>query len=785
MFVLGLLLGFGARQAAAQTVPTAGTIADQSLVGGGGQFVLDLTTVFSDADGDPLRFTPESSDPTVAAAALLGASTLTVTPVAVGAATILITAADTLTDGSVKDGSVETTFLVTVTAAANTAPTATAIADQSLVVGGAQFVLDLTTAFSDADGDTLTFMAESNNEAAATVAIQGTSILTVTAVAAGASTIIVTADDGNGGVVQTTFTVTVTAAVNTAPTAGTIADQSLVVGGAQFVLDLTTAFSDADGDTLTFMAESNNEAAATATIQGTSILTVTAVAAGTSTIIVTANDSNGGVVQTTFTVTVTAMINNAPAVQAAIDDQQLSVGDVPFTTDLNAVFTDPDEGDSLSFAAESDMPEVATAGIASAATLTITPIASGTATITVTATDERDNQVQTTFQVTVNSAPTAATIADQRLDGGSVFTQDLNAVFTDPDSTDTLVFGASSSNISVAIAGISGNDTLNVFARINVDDTATITVTADDGRGGQAQTSFNVRVTATANNPPSLQSRIDSLNLVVGGDPFIADLTTLFIDPDESDSLTFAASSDMPEVATAGISGAATLTVTPLTVGAATITVTADDDRGGAASTSFAVTVGINQAPAADTTLADRQLGGGSTYEVSLTEIFSDPDGDALAFSAASSDVSVATAVIVGKSTLNVTAVGLGSATITVIAEDANGRQAQLSFAVSVSVALDTDRFTLRPNYPNPFSPSTEIEYTVPSMGGAATVRLAVYTMAGRLVRVLVNGPRVSGLHRVTWDGADAAGMLVASGVYLYRLEAEGVIEVRQMLLLK
>jgi len=134
---------------------------------------------------------------------------------------------------------------------------------------------------------------------------------------------------------------------------------------------------------------------------------------------------------------------------------------------------------------------------------------------------------------------------------------------------------------------------------------------------------------------------------------------------------------------------------------------------------------------------------------------------------------------------LTVAAVGLGTATITVTANDGRGAQAHTSFAVNVRVKLETTIFTLRPNYPNPFNPSTVIEYTVPAAQDAAMVRLAVYTMAGRLVHVLVNGLRASGLHRVTWDGTDAAGTLVASGVYLYRLEAQGFIQIRPMLLMK
>ncbi|MCH7551741.1 MAG: pilus assembly protein, partial [Proteobacteria bacterium] len=74
-----------------------------------------------------------------------------------------------------------------------------------------------------------------------------------------------------------------------------------------------------------------------------------------------------------------------------------------------------------------------------------------------------------------------------------------------------------------------------------------------------------------------------------------------------------------------------------------TITVTANDGRGGQETTHFEAIVGINQAPTADSTLANQQLeAGGPPYQFELTEIFSDPNGDALVFSATSSDAGVA-----------------------------------------------------------------------------------------------------------------------------------------------
>ena len=88
-------------------------------------------------------------------------------------------------------------------------------------------------------------------------------------------------------------------------------------------------------------------------------------------------------------------------------------------------------------------------------------------------------------------------------------------------------------------------------------------------------------------------------------------------------------------------------------------------------------------------------------------------------------------------------------------------------------------------NYPNPFNPTTAITYTLPASAAREPVRLEVFDVAGRLVRVLVEGLQEPGTHRVTWDGTDAAGIPVASGVYLSRLHAGRHVQVNRMLLLK
>ena len=69
----------------------------------------------------------------------------------------------------------------------------------------------------------------------------------------------------------------------------------------------------------------------------------------------------------------------------------------------------------------------------------------------------------------------------------------------------------------------------------------------------------------------------------------------------------------------------------------------------------------------------------------------------------------------------------------------------------------------------SPLGPRTRISYTVPA--AEEPVRLDIYDVAGRLVRVLVNGVQEPGVHQVEWDGTDASGVPVASGAYLYRLQ--------------
>jgi len=90
--------------------------------------------------------------------------------------------------------------------------------------------------------------------------------------------------------------------------------------------------------------------------------------------------------------------------------------------------------------------------------------------------------------------------------------------------------------------------------------------------------------------------------------------------------------------------------------------------------------------------------------------------------------------------------------------------------------------FALDQNFPNPFNPTTTIQFALPS---DASVRLSVYDILGREVRSLVNTDMAAGYHNVAWDGRNNKGTSVASGIYIYRIEAGQFVSTKKMMLLK
>jgi hypothetical protein len=90
--------------------------------------------------------------------------------------------------------------------------------------------------------------------------------------------------------------------------------------------------------------------------------------------------------------------------------------------------------------------------------------------------------------------------------------------------------------------------------------------------------------------------------------------------------------------------------------------------------------------------------------------------------------------------------------------------------------------FTLRQNVPNPFNPSTRIDFELEKAG---SVSLSVYDVSGRLVANLFSGHLGEGAHEVTWNGKTNNGTTAATGVYLYVLKTETGMDSKRMVLLR
>ena len=365
---------------------------------------------------------------------------------------------------------------------------------------------------------------------------------------------------------------------NQAPLAsGAIQPQTVAVGQTVTV-DVSSYFTDPDGDALTFTAASSNAATASVAVSG-GVVTVTAAARGVVTVTVTARDPGGLSAQLAFTVTVP---NQGPVAVGAVPTQTVFVGEAA-SVDMGAYFNDPD-GDALSFAAASGDAGVVSIVIAGS-TVTITAVAPGATMVTVTAADPERMSAQQTLSVTVpNRRPVAVdTIPGQSVEPGQSVAVDLSPFFNDPDN-ETLSYAAASSNTGVATATVAGSSvTVSGVAA----GTVVVTVTASDPGQLSAQQRFTVTVRA-ANQAPEVASTITDLSLTVGetrdwrgGDHFR--------DPN-GDPLTYAVGSSNAAVVLAAASGGE-FGIVALSTGTATVTVTASDPGGLSARLSFQATV--------------------------------------------------------------------------------------------------------------------------------------------------------------------------------------------------
>ena len=186
------------------------------------------------------------------------------------------------------------------------------------------------------------------------------------------------------------------------------------------------------------------------------------------------------------------------------------------------------------------------------------------------------------------------------------------------------------------------------------------------------------------NSAPTVSTALGNIIIVSESGTKQVSLSGVFSDAD-NDALTITAGSSDEAKATVSVaSDGSSLTVNAQSRGTVTITVTADDGNGGTVSDTF--TVRVKAAPVVASAIGDLSLELGGDQDISLSDVFSDADGDALTFTATSTDLDVANALeFHGELTI----IGglAGSATVTVTAEDTDGNRVSDAFEVSVARA--------------------------------------------------------------------------------------------------
>ena len=316
----------------------------------------------------------------------------------------------------------------------------------------------------------------------------------------------------------------------------------------------------------------------------------------------------------------------------------------------------------------------------------------------------------------VEGPEAVGTVPAQTLLVGESVTLDMSPYFRDSDG-DPLLYSTSSSNDAITFASFAGT---SVTITGVAPGTATVTVTASDAAGLTADQRVAVTV-RTPNRAPETVGSIPAQS-IARGQTATLDVASYFRDPD-GDALTYTAATSNAAVVSAGISGNS-LTLTGVAPGTATVTVTARDPSGLTAAQSVAVTVRTpNRAPEAVGSMPAQSLAPGRTATLDVAPYFRDPDGDALAYRAASSDTAVVSVSMSGSS-LTLTGVAVGTATVTVLVVDPGDLAAVQQAAVTVSRAtapdlefsrVDPQDITVAPG------DTAVVEFTIRNAGNAAS----------------------------------------------------------------
>jgi VCBS repeat-containing protein len=401
----------------------------------------------------------------------------------------------TVTDG--QGGSSQATVSITV-AAVNDAPTSIAVADRANTAGNTVTVNE-SVAFSDVDGDALTYAA--TGLPPGLVINASTGVVSGSPTTPGSYVVTVSGTDPSGASTSQTFTWAIAAAPNNAPnTAGMLATQTANDGGT-FNLPTATAFTDPDGDTLSYSAAGLPPGLSINTSTGVISGTLTAGASqaangGVFTVVVTASDGRGGSAQQGFTLSVSNLAPTANADTASGNEDTAITGNV-LTNDRDA------DGDTLSVdTTPVSGPSHGTVVLNADGTFVYTPQANyfGNDSFSYTVRDANGATSVATVTVrvaSVNDAPITSTgPVAQSASVGAALSQDVASLFTDVDG-DALSF-----SVAGLPPGLSFDvGTGQITGTLTMAGSFSAVVTASDGRGGIATQTLSYTVAPAAVAP--------------------------------------------------------------------------------------------------------------------------------------------------------------------------------------------------------------------------------------------------------------------------------------------
>ena len=421
------------------------------------------------------------------------------------------------------------------------------------------------------------------------------------------------------------------------------------------------------------------------------------------------SDGFGGAASVVVTVMVTD-VNEAPQQDlSSLQQVRLSQGATD-TLNLNQLVVDP-EGSTVSFIVNSLDTRVATVQN-TAGLITITGIGNGRTTIVVTYLDTGGNKGSFNVNVVVKDAQSnqqpafingvdAVTLTvPENSPGGTKIAQPNIA--TDPDAEDELTYSINLHTDLFEVSSKSGSEgQLSVKPGAKLDfetrNSYDFTMTVSDGWGGEDSIQVNLSL-LDVNEPPSLnpatttEGRIDDVSVSVK-EELEFNLTPYFVDPDQNDKnrLRYLASTSNRSIASVQTTATGILLINGLREGTVEVTVIASDMGGLEVILTFNVNVVADTPPSVVNEIPDQILTLNQIKDIPLTNVFSDMEGTVAVISAEESDETVVLAILSNdKTELSLFGFSVGTADVTITAEDKAGTQISDVFMVTVVAPTST-----------------------------------------------------------------------------------------------